>query len=446
VTRVKAITFLLAGGVLAACAIDATDDGDPSAIDESDVTARELSGKQLRSISRAAPYRAISFVTANGALTYRAERNATGELETGKATLAAGKLTLVRDDVSESFVLSGTGEKLVLLPEGDTAGFEVVKEKTPAPGPPAPPLLPSWQRNVVRLENGRVFAMSKIVNPEDPRTDTILGSELDAATGTWVEMPGLPAFRFEGTMSYLGTSDGRIIAVGEPWLRNPGGVVIHDTKSGDWSLAPGPHRDYFGVGVCPDGTILALGGELPDERARVRWPTQPEAIGKAPPYIPAPTGPREIPALSPTVTSSKDGILYVVGGTAVSDSRSDGVRRGISGLTTAWAYDCKANAVRVLPPMTSQRVGAAAVVGVDGRLFVFGGRVHFNGVPSGPPEVYDPRTDAWSELPPLPLARGNAILGPDGLVWYGSGAGSVLDAFDPATGRWTSGLSRVKRD
>lgn len=445
-TTTKAAVLLLSAAVLAACAVEAADEGDASTTDESDLSARELAGKQLRSVSRTAPYRTVAFASKDGALTYRAERNATGEIESGKATLARGTLVLLHEDTSESFVLSGTGEKLTLLPEGETSGFEVVKEKIPAAAPPAPPLLPSWQRNVVRLENGRIFAMSKIANPENPRYDTILGSELDAATGAWVEMPGLPSFRFEGSMSYLGTPDGRIVAVAEPWLANGGGLAIHDTKTGTWSLVPGAHRSYFGVGVCPDGTILALGGELPDERARIRHPTQPEALGKAPPYIPEPTGPREIAALGPAVASSKDGILYVVGGTVVRDYAYQGDRRGITGLTTAWAYDCKANAVRVLPAMTSRRVGATAVVMADGRLLVLGGQTDYNGPSAGPPEVYDPRTDAWSALPPPPLARGRALLGPGGLVWYGSGVGTVLDAFDPATGLWTSGLSRVKPD
>jgi N-acetylneuraminic acid mutarotase len=109
------------------------------------------------------------------------------------------------------------------------------------------------------------------------------------------------------------------------------------------------------------------------------------------------------------------GLLYAIGGRA----------GGISGTTARVdAYDPATDAWSPRAPMPTARGGMASGV-VDGAIVVVGGE----GNPAAPsgvfPEVerYDPATDAWQELPPMPRPRhGMAAVGLDGGLYVPGGA------------------------
>jgi N-acetylneuraminic acid mutarotase len=90
--------------------------------------------------------------------------------------------------------------------------------------------------------------------------------------------------------------------------------------------------------------------------------------------------------------------------------------------------------------MPTPRDHAAGAV-VDGRLYVAAGRPHDLTVA----ESYDPATDRWTTLSPLPLGRSSlagAALGGRFVVLGGEHPGerhvdAEVDAYDPATRRWS---------
>jgi hypothetical protein len=100
--------------------------------------------------------------------------------------------------------------------------------------------------------------------------------------------------------------------------------------------------------------------------------------------------------------------------------------------------------------MPTARTDLAAATGPDGRVYAIGGNHGgpdntFN--PVGTVEAYDPSTNTWSTVAPMPTARNAlaAVVGPDGRIYaMGGYAASILDtveAYSPATNSWTAGAS-----
>ncbi len=139
------------------------------------------------------------------------------------------------------------------------------------------------------------------------------------------------------------------------------------------------------------------------------------------------------------VLLSAEGLLYSLGGQP-DTSRS-------------LAYDPGTDTWSDIAPMPTARGGGAGAV-IDGRLYVVGGR---------PPaanafEVYTIGSDSWEELEPLPKDYDDrnhlAAAAIDGKVYVAGGrydgAGfsspmtDVLDVFDPETGEWTRAASMLR--
>lgn len=102
----------------------------------------------------------------------------------------------------------------------------------------------------------------------------------------------------------------------------------------------------------------------------------------------------------------------------------------------------------------STRIGPRANV-VDGKIYVMGGSLH-SGLaminPSSANDVYDPETDSWSQMAPIPIpvmAHASAVL--DDKIYVISGGTNVssttyaptchVQIFDPKTNKWTNGTS-----
>jgi N-acetylneuraminic acid mutarotase len=126
------------------------------------------------------------------------------------------------------------------------------------------------------------------------------------------------------------------------------------------------------------------------------------------------------------------GRLFVVGG------------RPPTTLATLEAYDVAAGTWAARAPMPTGRSGHAAAV-VRGCLYAFGGEGN-SSRPDGvfpQSEVYDPRTNAWESLPPMPTPRhgiaaaviGDRIYLPGGATLQGLGAVATHEVFTAATGR-----------
>ena len=123
-----------------------------------------------------------------------------------------------------------------------------------------------------------------------------------------------------------------------------------------------------------------------------------------------------------------------------------------------FVYDPAADRWRTGVPMTQPRA-EGVTAGVDGKVYVFGGRVraspdagHFNDhADTKLAEMFDPATGHWSRLPDAPSARNSAAVAviegkiyvvggrqalkqPDGTLRQVNVA--TLEVFDPTTRRW----------
>jgi N-acetylneuraminic acid mutarotase len=122
------------------------------------------------------------------------------------------------------------------------------------------------------------------------------------------------------------------------------------------------------------------------------------------------------------------GRVYAMGGFTEQNRNAD---------TNAYGYDVAANRWSMIAPLTRPR-GAAAAVALNGRIHLIGGA----GEPAnerasvGWHEVYDPKSDTWSTLKPLPGARDHA-----GVVFFGGAIHLIGGRFN--TFEYNTGLHHV---
>jgi Kelch motif len=135
------------------------------------------------------------------------------------------------------------------------------------------------------------------------------------------------------------------------------------------------------------------------------------------------------------VMAAWGGRIYVVGGMGDllfgADTRSD-----------AFVYDPETDSWSELPPMPTPR-GAAAGAVIGDTLYVAGGMTR-NGRLSNAFEAFDFRTERWRRLAPIPTPREHMIgAAVDGAVYVAGGRTltsdsiDVMERYDPETDRWT---------
>lgn len=149
--------------------------------------------------------------------------------------------------------------------------------------------------------------------------------------------------------------------------------------------------------------------------------------------------PAEYSSMYPAVL---DGKLYVLGGTAVQGGNV------VAPIDAARVYDPATDAWSDLAPLPTAR-GLMGVVPVQGKLYLVGGYGSgtFDADQESPEEremlVYDPAADAWSTAPQMPTSRilfGVDEVGDRLVTFFGVDAATapLVDIFDPATGAWSS--------
>jgi N-acetylneuraminic acid mutarotase len=134
--------------------------------------------------------------------------------------------------------------------------------------------------------------------------------------------------------------------------------------------------------------------------------------------------------------TGKDGTVYAIGGYSGAD------------LATTEAYDPVNNLWRGLAPMPTAREGLAAAR-LGKQIYAVGGFHSF--VPLGTLQVYNPTTNKWRTKAPMPTPRGDlmAVAGADGKLYAIGGWNarnssndaiplSTVEAYDPATNTWAT--------
>ncbi|HLY62574.1 MAG TPA: kelch repeat-containing protein [Terriglobia bacterium] len=137
-----------------------------------------------------------------------------------------------------------------------------------------------------------------------------------------------------------------------------------------------------------------------------------------------------------------DGILYAVGGFKIPITTPGG------DVGTLEAYDPKSNTWASLAPMPTPRDGLALIAS-GGLLYAVGGFVPTRTPPYfqievGLVEVYDPKTNSWSTRTSMPTPRGIfSAAAIDGIIYaVGGSSDTVLtptvDTYEPETDTWSS--------
>jgi N-acetylneuraminic acid mutarotase len=135
--------------------------------------------------------------------------------------------------------------------------------------------------------------------------------------------------------------------------------------------------------------------------------------------------------------TSDGGRLYLLGGFGPGTNSASAPR-------AVYAYS---PSIDDWTPLTQlpEGVNHAGLVYLDGKLYVIGGYRESTFEPTSRLRIYDIKTDAWREGPPLPTARGAlAVAVHNGLIHAIGGTDTnnqntgAHEVFDPATDRWTT--------
>jgi mono/diheme cytochrome c family protein/glucose/arabinose dehydrogenase len=106
------------------------------------------------------------------------------------------------------------------------------------------------------------------------------------------------------------------------------------------------------------------------------------------------------------------------------------------------AYDPRTDTWRDVTPLP-ERLDHIQGVAVDGRIYYVGGLASFPEPAVGTVSIYDPATDSFSQGTPMPRPRGaGGVAVHEGKIYYAGGlsdgkAVAWLDVYDPSTDRWT---------
>ena len=233
--------------------------------------------------------------------------------------------------------------------------------------------------------------------------------------------------------------DGEIFVVGGyPPGRIPvRDVQVYDSRTNRWRMGPPlPVPMHHTMAAAVDGRLFVIGGEFDGGgtgRPEVLLDTVYELDKEANSWqlrAPMPTG------RSGGGAAVVNGKIYVAGG------------RPPRGHDFA-VYDPTADHWEVLPPVPTQR-NHLAVAGIGGKVYVAGGRFGsgFNSERTAALEIFDPASGAWSAGAPLPAPRGGvAGVAANGCLFVIGGEGNYQDprglsveneAYDPRTDTWHS--------
>lgn len=263
-----------------------------------------------------------------------------------------------------------------------------------------------------------------------------------APAGNWRFEPSAPRAAVEG--SAIGIGD-KIYATNGSYPGDLHRVLVYDTRSRRWSE---PTHTPIGLNhsqaATYRGDLYLAGGFLDgDQPTNQFWRYDPEVdewTELAP--MAKPRG-----AAGTAVVADK---LYVVGGSP----RTFGLTVEGTPYGTLEIYDFKTGRWTNGPDLPLPRHHLAAA-GLDGRLYVAGGRAGLLDTNNDLPPVaaferYDPRRERWERLPEMPLGAGYVgmtsaagkivVVGGESQVNWENGGGWVTStawAFDPETDRWS---------
>ena len=282
-----------------------------------------------------------------------------------------------------------------------------------------------------------------------------------AAEETWTRKADMPTVR-SGFATCL--VNGKIYAIGGEVERfgnlSIPTVEMYDPKTDTWERKADMPTARSGVSTSVvDGKIYAIGGTalkrfeidviFMDEIKRVRkWEAKElPTVEMYDPVTDTWTPKTDMPTPRNAGTCVVDGKIYVIGGTAIINTKKKKPWR----LKTVEVYDPATDTWVKARDMNHARSGAAISV-VDGKIYVMGG-TGWPQMPNHPGpflssvEVFNPKTNQWSEKGEMPAAKSGhtaSVVNRKIYVIGGFFRGQGLDMKDfktievyyPEAGRW----------
>jgi N-acetylneuraminic acid mutarotase len=129
------------------------------------------------------------------------------------------------------------------------------------------------------------------------------------------------------------------------------------------------------------------------------------------------------------VVGAPNGTVYVMGGYDL-----------VTVTNAAYSYDPEDGSWGTLAVMPGTVRGAAGTMGLDGKVYVFGGQT-----PNDYTQIYDPVADSWSLGASMPYASWEAkaatLTNGSMAVVGGYGAAGLMQIYDPVGNTWSFGPS-----
>lgn len=261
----------------------------------------------------------------------------------------------------------------------------------------------------------------------------------------WSFRARAPHPRYEALATVV---EGRLLVMGgfqSVELEAASGVTSYDPATNQWRrLADLPSPVTHAMAAVRDGEVWVAGGFVGDHPGPATdqvWRYLPASDRWEPgPRLPAPRGGGALVALP-------DGTLHYFGGWLPDRWTDSGDHWQLAPGDSTWVSRA---------PFPSPR-GHHSAVYLDGHIYAIGGCFSHDPVPIDVALVhrYDPRTDSWSEVTPLPEPRSHAEPSTfvfEGRIYLAGGrsvprgkpsAGEIL-VFDPATATWSFALAQPR--
>jgi large repetitive protein len=252
-----------------------------------------------------------------------------------------------------------------------------------------------------------------------------------AGSGTWTQAAALPDGRQDASGAVV---DGRLFIVGGRTPTTQNAVSAYDPKADKWETQPAVpvlSVNHGNVGSY-NGKLYFFGGRAINEA----YVFDPSAKKWSP--IKALPAPRES-AVVATIANK----IYIVGG-GVSDTFRNPAGAHDSANAEMFAYDPATDSYETLAPMPEAKTHAAGAV-INGILYVAAGRKWVEAFPE--PEgwsktlfAYDPVANKWTQKADAPTSRSGCVGAElNGLLIVGGaepGPTAVLEAYNPQKDDW----------
>jgi N-acetylneuraminic acid mutarotase len=257
----------------------------------------------------------------------------------------------------------------------------------------------------------------------------------DPAANEWTKLPSIPEGVHHPGVAAVGS---RIYVIGGFLIARPAGgglpawvptdsVWVYDITKGDWLKGAPVSTPRGALTATAVGTrIYAIGGaKNPSYSTHELRPTVPvENLATNEIYD---TASNTWSPAQPMLTARNhhgaaliDGKIYVVGG-RIGSTFIIGLSTNVS---TNEAYDVANNTWSSVLGVPTARSGIGVAV-LNGRMHVLGGEAYLNDLVGTyrTHEAYDPKTNSWQRLPPMPSPRhGLAVAEIGGKIYAVSGA------------------------